>query len=81
MKRPYKKRIKLRGDGYYYPQYRWFGMWFDYDLVDVRFCTSTSYRYASEAGARRMLASREDYELDKIERTKHAKIIKWNSMQ
>jgi hypothetical protein len=78
MKRPCKKRIKLRGDGYYYPQYRWFGMWFDYDLTDAICSESTSFRYACETGARRFLQNREDLEIDKIEMTKSAKIIKWN---
>ena len=81
MKRPYKKRIKLRGDGFYYPQYRWFGLWLDYDLADTTGRTSTSYRYASESGARQFLQQREDIELHRSELSKNTRIIKWNSAQ
>ena len=81
MKRPYKKRIKLRGDRFYYPQYRWFGLWFDYDLSDATCTLSTSYRFDSVEGANRFLISRDLDDLASIEAAKQSKIIKWKGVQ
>lgn len=79
MKHPRLKRIKLRADGYYYPQARWFFFWCDYDAYTMNTSTCTSVRFSSEASAREFLNGEHMQDLKKIALTKQAKILKWKA--
>ena len=78
VKRPAKKRVKLRSDGYYYPQYRWFGLWLDYDIIDSRHGSCSSVQYCMLEGAQRFLGVEHQDELVKIKRANESKIVKWS---
>lgn len=81
MKRPRPKRIKLRVDGFYYPQSKWlFFFWCDYDAPDEWCMSSTSVRYENEQRAREFLDKQNDIDLAKIELAKQAKVIKWEEV-
>ena len=77
MKTP-KKRIKLRDDGYYYPQSSHWIFWLDYD--DNSWYTScASVRFSTFLEADEFLAKQEVKDLRDIELAKQAKTFKWKA--
>lgn len=78
MKHPRQKRINLRTDGYYYPQFRWgYIFWFDYDAPQNWCTSSTSVRFCTEVLAREWLDKRHMQELKEIAVAAQAKIVNW----
>lgn len=76
MKRPPKKRIIRRNDGYYYPQSRHYLFWFDYDDTHP-FSSCTSVRYVGEENAREFLDKQHISDIAAVATANQATILKW----
>lgn len=71
-----EKRIRLREDGFYYPQSRCCFIWWDYDDNNP-WTSCTSVRFGSQLMAQEFLDTKHMQELREIELAKHAKTINW----